>query len=258
MADVIAAAPAEASEPEVAAEPQLEAAAPEEAHKPGSIRRTVRKPGFQVNYDAPGQWNKFCQEKPAPRPAVQVSAPSPKKEKGRISKWQAERQCGSRRTSSPSLHPLAANSPRLLTLQRRPSSALSTVCRALHERSLAIQQKRAEVEAAERRAAHELRAQEHRQRVLSRVAAHEERLRAAAEERDAREQAYQELLSRTRECVASRVRCVNVWDLLLRVSDQMNPSVVRRCIPPAAVPATASTMGSQTQPIETSSEPVLY
>jgi sensor domain CHASE-containing protein len=69
----------------------------------------------------------------------------------------------------------------------------------IHERSLRIQQKKAEAEAAARREAADARAAERRARVEARMATQQEKIVRAAEEREAREAAYQALLTRTRE-----------------------------------------------------------
>ena len=72
--------------------------------------------------------------------------------------------------------------------------------RALRERQARLMQERAEAEASMQRELQERQAMEHKARVQERVKKQEAKIRRAAEERMRREKAYQELLSKTREC----------------------------------------------------------
>lgn len=63
---------------------------------------------------------------------------------------------------------------------------------------------RAEAEATKQRELQERQASEHKARVKERLKKQEAKIRRAAEERLRREKAYQDLLSKTRECDANR------------------------------------------------------
>lgn len=81
-----------------------------------------------------------------------------------------------------------------------------TECRALRERQARLLQERAEAEAAKQRELQEKQAMEHKARVQERLKKQEAKIRRAAEERLRREKAYQDLLSKTRECAPSTLQ----------------------------------------------------
>jgi hypothetical protein len=90
-------------------------------------------------------------------------------------------------------------SSHLIAVNTQLAQLALVLCSAIHEKSLRIGQKKAEAEAAACKAAQDARLAQRRSVVETRVAAHREKIRAAAEERGRREDAYQALLLRTRE-----------------------------------------------------------
>eukprot|EP00892_Ulva_mutabilis_P001247 jgi/Ulvmu1/11122/UM071_0005.1 len=144
----------------------------EPTHRPGGITRHSRSesadrrnnPDGRYQAESPSRkagWKTFCKEYPQKRSDVAISDYS-KEEGVRRKKWEKER-------------------------------------RALRERQARLQQDRAEAEAAKQKELQEKQMLEHKARVQARISKQQDKIRRAAEERQRREQAYQELLSKTRE-----------------------------------------------------------
>lgn len=88
-------------------------------------------------------------------------------------------------------------------------------------------QERAEADATKQREVQERQASEHKARVKERMKKQEAKIRRAAEERLRREKAYQDLLSKTRECAACRfLRNVAEFPLI-----HERPRITLHCCP---------------------------
>ena len=211
----------------------------ESTHRPGGITRHSRslssdrrghvtRAQSSSSPSRKSEWKTYSKEYPQKRSDVTISDYS-KEEGSKRKKWEKEKRCAvflarvlpqvwrGVRKGFAEAYRRRAREPRY----RDASSMLQSpnrvwfdqhiLCRALRERQAKLQQERAEAEAAKQREVQEKQVLEYKARVQARVDKQQDKIRRAAEERHRREKAYQELLSKTRECDPQSALPIIVW-----------------------------------------------